>query len=195
MMETRREFIKKSALGMAGITLGSTMNMSAKSYASIIGANDKVRVGILGFSNRFRNSLGKSFLKYAKDMNFELFTVCDIWNRRRDEGQAWYKEQTGGSILTARNSDELWEQKPDAVIISTADFQHALHTAEAVRAGCDVYVEKPFAETMDDANFALKAAKETNKVIQVGSQRRSGTNYHAAYDYIKSNKTPTGNDS
>jgi len=47
---------------------------------------------------------------------------------------------------------------------------------------------KPFAETMDDANFALKAAKETKKVIQVGSQRRSGTNYQAAYDYIKSGK-------
>ena len=133
-MESRRGFIKKSALGVAGIALGSTMDMSAKSYANIIGANDKVRVGILGFSNRFRDSLRKSFLKYANDMNFEFFTVCDIWNRRRDEGQAWYKEQTGGNIRTARNTDELWAQKPDAVIISTADFQHALHTAEAVRA-------------------------------------------------------------
>jgi Predicted dehydrogenases and related proteins len=164
------------------------MNMSAKSYARIIGANDRVRVGVLGFSNRFRDSLGKSFLTYAKEMNFELYSVCDIWNRRRDEGQAWYKEQTGGSIKTARNTAELWAQKPDAVIISTADFQHALHTAEAVRADCDVYVEKPFAETMDDANFALNAAKEAHKVIQVGSQRRSGANYHAAHDYIQSGK-------
>lgn len=187
-METRRDFIKKATLGVAGISLGSTLNMSAKSYAKIIGANDRVRVGVVGFSNRFRNSLGKSFLNYANDMNFELYSVCDIWNRRRDEGVAWYKEQTGGSIRTARNTDELWAQKPDAVIISTADFQHALQTAEAVRAGCDVYVEKPFAETMDDNNFALKAAKETNKVIQIGSQRRSGTNYHAAHDYIKSGK-------
>ena len=87
MKNSRRDFIKKSALGVAGITLGSTMNMSAKSYANIIGSNDKVRVGILGFSNRFRGALGKSFLKYAKEMNFELFTVCDIWNSRRDEGQ------------------------------------------------------------------------------------------------------------
>lgn len=187
-METRRNFIKKSALGVAGVALASTMNMSAKSYGSIIGANNRVRVGVLGFSNRFRDSLGKSFLKYSKEMNFELYTVCDIWSRRRDEGQAWFKEQTGGSINTARNTEELWKQKPDAVIISTADFQHALLTAEALRAGCDVYVEKPFAETMDDANFTLKAARETNKVIQVGSQRRSGTNYQAANDYIKSEK-------
>lgn len=186
-METRRSFIKKSALGLTGLAIGGR-GMSARSYKNIIGSNDRVRVGVLGFSYRYKNSLGKAFLKYSKEMNFELYTICDIWNRRRDEGQTWYKAQTGGDIRTARNTDELWSQKPDAVIISTADFQHALHTAEAVRAGCDVYCEKPFAETMDDANFALKAARETNKVIQIGSQRRSGTNYHAANDYIKSGK-------
>lgn len=173
---------------MAGLTLSSTMQMSAKSYARILGANDRVRVGVLGFSNRFSNSLGPSFLKFAKEMNFELFSVCDIWSRRRDEGRAWYRELTGETIKSARNSSELWQQKPDAVIISTADFQHALHTAEAVRAGCDVYVEKPFAETMDDANMALRAATETNRVIQIGSQRRSGSNYMAAHDYIHSGR-------
>lgn len=186
-METRRNFIKKTALGAAGLTLGG-LNLSAKNYAHIMGSNDRIRVGVLGFSDRFRSSLGKAFLKYADDMNFELYTICDIWNRRRDEGQAWYKSQTGKTIKTARNTDELWEQRPDAVIISTADFQHALHLAEAVRAGCHVYCEKPFAETMDDANEALKAAKETNRVIQIGSQRRSGSNYHAAREYIQSGK-------
>ncbi|WP_423126795.1 Gfo/Idh/MocA family protein [Gaoshiqia sp. Z1-71] len=184
---SRRSFVKKSVLGAAGITIGG-MGMSAKSYGNILGANDRVRVGILGFSNRFKDSLGKAFLKYAEEMNFEFFTVCDIWNRRRDEGQAWHKEATGRTIGAARNTDELWEQKPDAVIVSTADFQHTLHLAEAVRAGADVYCEKPFAETMDDANEGLKAAKETGKVIQIGSQRRSGPNYHAAYDYIRSGK-------
>ncbi|MGV8095324.1 MAG: Gfo/Idh/MocA family protein [Mangrovibacterium sp.] len=187
MNNSRRSFIKKSTVGAAGIAIGG-MGMTAKSYGSILGANDRVRVGILGFSNRFRSSLSKAFLKYANEMNFEFFTVCDIWNRRRDEGQAWYKEATGGTISTVRNTDELWEQKPDAVIISTADFQHALHLAEAVRAGAHVYCEKPFAETMDDANEGLKAAKETRKVIQIGSQRRSGPNYHAAHDYIQSGK-------
>lgn len=187
MDNSRRSFIKTSAIGAAGLTIGG-IGMSAKSYGRIIGANDKIRVGILGFSGRFRSSLSKSFLKYADEMNFEFFTVCDIWNRRRDEGQAWYQEATGGTIGTARNTDELWDQKPDAVIISTADFQHALLLAEAMRAGAHVYCEKPFAETMDDANAGLKAAKETGKVIQIGSQRRSGPNYHAAHDYIQSGK-------
>ena len=119
-METRRNFIKKSALGAAGLALGGT-NLSARSYRNIMGSNDRIRVGVLGFSDRFRSSLGKAFLKYADDMNFELYTVCDIWNRRRDEGQAWYKSQTGKTIKTARNTDELWEQRPDAVIISPVD--------------------------------------------------------------------------
>jgi predicted dehydrogenase len=187
MDNSRRSFIKNSSIGAAGITIGA-MAMSAKSYGNIIGANDRIRVGILGFSNRFKDSLGKSFQAYAKEKNFELFTVCDLWNRRRDVGQAWYKNIAGGDLMTAKNTDELWAQKPDAVILSTADFQHALLLAEAVRAGAHVYCEKPFAETMDDANFALKAAKETGKVIQIGSQRRSGPNYHAAHDYIQSGK-------
>lgn len=187
MEKSRRSFIKNSVVGATGLSLAGT-GMWAKSYGNIIGSNEKIRVGILGFSDRFRHSLGKAFLKYAPEKNFEFFTVCDIWNRRRDEGQAWYKEQTGGTIGTARNTDELWDQKPDAVILSTADFQHALHLAEAVNAGAHVYCEKPYAETMDDANFALEAAKKAGKVIQIGSQRRSGPNYHAAHDYIQSGK-------
>ncbi len=187
MTISRRSFIKSSAVGAAGLTIGG-MGMWAKSYGKIIGSNDRVRVGILGFSERFRHSLGKEFLKYAGEMNFEFFTVCDLWNLRREQGQAWYKENTRGTIATARNTDELYDQKPDAVIISTPDFQHALQTAEAVRAGAHVFVEKPFAETMDDNNYGLQAAKEAGKVIQIGSQRRSGVNYHAAHDYIQSGK-------
>jgi predicted dehydrogenase len=76
----------------------------------------------------------------------------------------------------------------DAVFISTADFQHALHAIEAVKAGCDAYVEKPFAETMDDNRAALKAIKATDRIVQIGSQRRSGQNYIAANEFIRSGK-------
>lgn len=187
MGTTRRTFIRNAALGSAGMVIGG-MGMSAKSYGNIIGSNSKIRVSILGFSNRFKGSLGPAFLKYANEMNFELVSVCDLWNRRRDEGRQWVKEKTGKDITTVRNTEELWKQKPDAVILSTADFQHALLLAEAVKAGCDVYCEKPFAETMDDAIIGLKAAKAAGKVVQIGSQRRSGPNYQAAHDYIQSGK-------
>jgi predicted dehydrogenase len=76
----------------------------------------------------------------------------------------------------------------DAVFVSTADFQHAHHAAEAVKAGCDVYVEKPFAETMEDNRYALKTIKATDRIVQIGSQRRSGENYNAAANFIKEGK-------
>jgi predicted dehydrogenase len=74
------------------------------------------------------------------------------------------------------------------VIVATADFQHALHCIEAVTAKKDAYVEKPFAETMDDAIAALKAVKASKQIVQIGSQRRSGGNYKAAADFIQQGK-------
>lgn len=182
---SRRDFLKKAALSSLA------MGMSASSYARIIGSNDRVRVGIIGFSDRFRQSLLPAFMDHAKELNFEFVGVSDIWSRRRDECEANLKDKANVSkkFFKARNNEELHARKDvDAVIISTADFQHALHCVEAVRAGRDAYVEKPFAEAMEDAKAALKAVEETGKIVQVGSQRRSAPNYWAANDYIRSGK-------
>ena len=181
-MTTRREFIQKAALGTAGLTLG------AKSYSRIPGANDGVRVGIVGYSDRFRGSLSPAFLNLAKELNFEFTALSDIWSLRREEADKFFKAR-GITLRLARNNDELYSGKDtDAVIISTADFQHALHCAEAVNAGRDAYVEKPFAETMADARTARNAVEKTGKIVQIGSQRRSAPNYIAANEYINSGK-------
>jgi len=182
---SRRDFIKKVALGAAGLTLGST----AASYARIQGGNDRVRVGIVGFSDRARSSLIPAFMMYARELNFDFVAVSDIWSRRRDEGAEFIAKLTGHTIDKARNNDELYARKDvDAVIISTADFQHALHGVEAVRAGRDAYIEKPLANTMEDARAILKAVDETKKIVQIGTQRRSGDNYINADHFIKSGK-------
>jgi predicted dehydrogenase len=180
----RRSFIQKGALA----TLG-TLAFSAKSYSKIIGANDRVRVACVGFSDRHRASHVPPFKALAKGMNFEMVALSDLWNRRRDEGKAFLEKELGGTIQTYRNNDELYAAKGiDAVFISTADFQHALHTIEAVKAGCDTYTEKPLAETMEDNRAVLKAVKDSGKIVQIGSQRRSGENYWAADEFIKSGK-------
>jgi len=127
-------------------------------------------------------------MDHAAALNMEIVAVSDIWNQRREEAAAFLAPHFP-EIKLARNNEELYERfKPDAVIISTADFQHALHLAEAVNAGCDTYVEKPFAETMDDNRVALLAVQKTGKIVQVGSQRRSGLNYIAANEYIRSGR-------
>ncbi|PTQ98190.1 putative dehydrogenase [Mucilaginibacter yixingensis] len=188
MEQSRRTFIRQAALAGAGIMLAKN-GFSAKSYKRIIGANDRVRVGVVGFSDRHRSSHMPAFMNHAKELNFEVVGVSDIWKLRREQGAAMWKDKMQNDVKAFRNNEEMYDSKAvDAVFISTADFQHARHCAEAVKAGCDAYVEKPFAETMEDARYALKAVKESGKIVQIGSQRRSGSNYHAAADFIKSGK-------
>lgn len=188
MEKSRRTFIRQAALVGAGTLLTKT-SWSAKSYKRIIGANDRVRVGVVGFSDRHKGGHIPAFMNHYKEMNFEVVAVSDIWNKRREEGAAIWKEKMQNDVRAFRNNEEMYDSKMvDAVFISTADFQHARHAIEAVKAGCDAYVEKPFAESMEDNRLALKAVKESGKIVQIGSQRRSGTNYHAADDFIKSGK-------
>jgi predicted dehydrogenase len=188
MEESRRKFIKQATLAGAGVMLAKT-SWSAKSYNRIIGANDRVRVGVVGFSDRHRSSHIPSFMNHYKELNFEVVGVSDIWKKRREDGAAIWKGKMQNDVKAFRNNEEMYDSKSvDAVFISTADFQHARHAVEAVKAGCDAYVEKPFAETMEDARAALKAVKESSRIVQIGSQRRSGSNYHAANDFIRSGK-------
>jgi predicted dehydrogenase len=188
MKNTRRAFVKKSALAGAGVMMARTA-WTASSYNRIIGSNDRVRVGVVGFSDRHRTTHMPCFMNHYKELNFDVVAVSDIWNRRRDEGTSQWKEKMGHDITGCRNNEELYDRKlVDAVFISTADFQHARHAIQAVEAGCDAYVEKPFAETMEDNRAALKAIKASNKIVQIGSQRRSGVNYQAANEYIRSGK-------
>jgi predicted dehydrogenase len=184
---SRREFLRKAAMGTAALSVGPFISNS--SFARILGANDKIRVGIIGFSERFKYTLLPCLMDHAKELNFEIVALSDIWNRRREEGKAFIKEKTNWDVALCNNNDELYDRKDiDAVIISTCDFQHALHLAEAAMHKKDAYCEKPFAETMDDARTALKACRENNIIVQVGSQRRSGSNYIAANEFIKSGK-------
>lgn len=187
-MSDRREFIQKSTIGATAMAV-TGLTFSAKSYGRIIGANEKVRVGIIGFSDRFRSALFPSFLDNAKAQNFEMVALSDLWSKRREDGKAFIQKNGGWDVAVCRNNDELYERKDiDAVIISTADFQHALHLAEAAGHKKDAYCEKPFAETMADAKVALKACHENNTVVQIGSQRRSTDNYIAANQYLNSGK-------
>ena len=187
-MTTRRKFISNSVKATGAVYLGA-IGFSAKSYGRIIGANDRVGVGVVGFSDRFRSSLFPSFMNHQKEMNFEIIAVSDLWKLRREEALPFFKQKMGADVKACVNNDELYKIKEiDTVIISTADFQHARHCIEAVSAGKDAYVEKPFAETMEDNRAALKAVKDSKSIVQIGSQRRSGSNYAAANDFIKQGK-------
>jgi len=184
-MGTRRDFLKKASAGAAGTVLLST----AKSYARVLGANDRVRVAFVGLGDRAKDALVPSFMAHAKELNFELVGLSDIWRLRREEGTALLSKVTGQTVFATRNNEELYDRKDvDAVIVATADFQHAQHAIQAVKAGRDVYCEKPFANNWDDAREALKVIGGGDRVFQVGTQRRSGKNYAAANEFIRAGK-------
>ena len=179
----RREFLKAGSAALAA----AAVSWNSKSYGAIVGANDRVRVGVVGCGDRMKGALIPAFLQNSKEMNFEFVAVSDIWNRRREEGVAYIDKLGGGKADAVRNNDELYARKDvDAVLVATADFQHALHGVEAVEAGRDAYVEKPTAHTMDDARKFLAAVKKTGKIVQVGTQRRSTPSYQKAAEYIQS---------
>jgi predicted dehydrogenase len=180
---SRRDFIKTATLGASGVVLASR----ASSYAKILGANDRVRVAVVGPGDRANDALIPAFLRLAGELNFELVAISDLWKLRRDSAAEKIKQKTGTDVAQVRNNDELYAMKDiDAVIIATADFQHAFHCMEAVRTGKDAYVEKPFANTMADARAALQLVKGSNRIVQVGTQRRSTPSYIRANDFIRS---------
>src|SRR5262249_30306032 len=182
---TRRTFLKAAGAGL----VGAAFSPSASSYVHILGANDRVRVGIVGFSDRARSALIPSFYKHSSQLNFEVAAVSDIWSVRRAEAAEYFQKRFDTNVALARNNEELYERKDvDAVIIATADFQHALHGVEAVHAGRDAYVEKPMANTMADARALRQAVHEKGRIVQIGSQRRSTPVYQQAHDFINSGK-------
>jgi predicted dehydrogenase len=181
---TRRDFVK---IGGAALAVAATQ--TAHSYAKIIGANERVRVGVVGCGDRMRGGDIPAFLTSAKEMNFQLVAVSDIWKMRREDGAAYIGKLTGDKIDPVVNNEALYARNDiDAVLIATADFQHAQHGIEAVKAGRDAYVEKPTAHTMKDARAFLAAVNASSQVIAVGTQRRSTPAYIKAAEYIQSGK-------
>src|SRR5579859_4697183 len=185
--KNRRDFLKMGSATLAAAAVPAAGSWDASSYAAIVGANDRVKVAVVGCGDRMKGALIPAFLQHAKETNFEFVAVSDIWNRRREEGVAYIQKLSGSKVDPVRNNDELYARKDvDAVLVATADFQHALHGVEAVEAGRDAYVEKPTAHTMDDARKFLAAVKKTGKIVQVGTQRRSTPSYQKAAEYIQS---------
>src|SRR6266851_4119888 len=177
---SRRTFLKIAGTGVA-------LSSGAASYARIVGANDRVRVGVFGFSERFRDALLPAFQQHAAEMNFEFAALSDIWKLRREDGVAQLKRVTGKDVVGTRNNAELLDRKDiDAVIVATSDFQHAQHGVAAVRAGRDAYIEKPLANTVGDAQDIRRAVHESGKIVQIGTQRRSAANYQRAKEFIAS---------
>jgi len=180
-----------------GISRRRFLGQSAKAAASInfiphpgkvLGANDRIRLGIVGPGDR-GSYLMKEIQKMADSQNVELAAVCDIWNQRRDAAADLVHKWTGRRPHQCRKLAELCDLKDiDAVLIATADHQHASLARQAAEAGKDVFVEKPFGCDFEQIKQARDAIRKTNQVVQIGTQRRYQGIPWAARDFIAAGK-------
>jgi predicted dehydrogenase len=162
--------------------------LTAAASARIAGANDRLRIGIVG-PGAHGSGLLRGFHGHHKDLNAELAAVCDLWSKRRIDAAARVKELGGNEpVQHQRYADLLAMKDLNGVIIATPDHQHARQLVQAVRAGKDVYCEKPMANTLAEAKQAFKAVKASKQVVQLGTQGLSTGNYQAARAFVQSGK-------
>ncbi len=198
-MKNRRDFIKQSALTTAGIAVGA--QAIAKPFKpSIVGANEKIRMGFIGVGNR-----GSQLLNlFMKNSDCEVAAICDVYEpyTKRDRSQVdpRYLETMSGQVPKMGEKFErapkiyddyrkLLEDKDiDAVCIATPDHWHALQTVHAIQAGKDVYVEKPLTETIYEGRKMVEVQAASNQVVAVGLNRRGSYSYQKLASEIASGK-------
>lgn len=169
-MDNRRNFIKKSTASSAGIVIGGTA-FSAKSYANIIGANDRIHVAVIGVNGRGSSMAGT----IAKQSNTEVSCICDVDSRAIPKAMKSVEKAGQGFIpKSEKDCRKVMEDKSiDAIYIATPDHWHAPLTIMGCKAGKHVYVEKPLSHNPREGEMAIEAARKYNKVVQMGAQRRS----------------------
>jgi predicted dehydrogenase len=151
--------------------MGAAATLTAASYSRVLGANDRIRVANVGCGRR---GLLREALKIKDDARIEVAAVCDTWKQKREKAVADVKEFTGQEPLATGKIEAVLSRKDvDAVIIGTPDHLHCAQLIEAVRAGKDVYVEKPLAMNMKELVRAFDAVKKSGRIVQVGTQMRS----------------------
>ncbi|MDH7482616.1 MAG: Gfo/Idh/MocA family oxidoreductase [Armatimonadota bacterium] len=177
----RREFLVKSASGIAGLALGT---MLADSRA--IGANDRLSIGVIGAGGKGRDNMAQA-MRYSDELNLEITAVCDVWKVNLESAVAAVEKQYGRKPRAFTGYEDLLAlDDVDAVLIATPDHLHCRMLIDAMKAGKDVFVEKPMAMFLDQANESLRVQKETGRVVQVGTQRRSDGRHAAAARFIRS---------
>jgi predicted dehydrogenase len=176
----RREFIKTSAAAAAGMTMTSALPRT------VLGANDRLRVGLIGCGGRGNYLLGET-LRASRDLNVEVAALCDVWRVNLEKTAARLDAAQATKPRTfARFMDLLAMPDLDAVLIATPDFAHTPILIEATKLEKHAFVEKPMATVLDHANTAMKLVKEKGTVVQVGTQRRSDPRHQEGAELIQS---------
>ena len=186
--QSRRGFLKRSAGLATGATFaaGVPASASAISASRVLGANNRIRIGLIGCGGRGAGDL-KQFLKIE---GIQCVALCDVDTAQMEKTQAetldpveQKAEQQTQDFRRLLDRTDL-----DAVIVATPDHWHAIPTIMACQSGKDVYVEKPLALTIHEGRVMVEAARKYDRVVQMGTQQRSAPHFSDAVEYVKSGK-------
>ena len=169
----RRTFTTSAVASLA------TFGVSAKSYARIQGANDRIRLGGIGPGDR-----GSGRLLAAQKLGADIVALADVNKGFLDQMQKKLSAPVEKTYVDYH--DLLARQDIDGVIIATPDHLHHDCLLDAVRAGKDAYIEKPLARTIEEGEDMVAKVKATKQIVQVGNQRRSGDHFKKAHDIVAS---------
>jgi len=173
---TRRDFVKTGV-----IAAGTTAIYHRNVHARILGANDRVNIGSIGVGGR-----GFGVMQWAMEVGkttrpAQIVAVCDVYRKRLNKA----KETSNAEFAMLDYREVLARKDVDAVIIATPDHWHSPIAIEAMKAGKDVYCEKPMTRTVDEAKKFYETQKATNRVVQIGSQTTSSDQWWKARKAIE----------
>jgi predicted dehydrogenase len=153
--------------------------LAAASYRRVLGANDRVQVGFIGYG-----LIGAQHVyDFKNQKDVDLAALCDVYQPRLEQGVA----ATGQVAKPYSDFRKLLDNKDlQAVVVSTPDHWHALLTIMACASGKDVYVEKPLTLFVKEGRWMVNAARKYNRVVQAGTQQRSGKHYQRARELMQS---------
>lgn len=185
MKNSRRRFLKQSSIAAAGISIAGVLPLEALARRKHVWANEKLNIGVIGC-----NGMGWSDMRSALLMpDVECIALADVDQSVLDRRAADVEKARGKKPALYKDYRKMLENKDiDAVIIGTPDHWHCLTLVDALAAGKHVYVEKPLANSIEEANIMMAAAKRYGKIVQVGQWQRSGSHYEKAIEFVRSGK-------
>lgn len=177
MSNSRRDFLKKTSLSTAGLLLGGAalaangLSQKAKSYKSIMGANDRINVAIIGLGRRL-DAFAPALSKQSN--NVKIAYLCDVMAHQRENAAQKFSKLIDYSPKLENDLRKiLADNDVDAIFNATPDHWHAPGSIMAMQAGKHVYVEKPCSHNMFENEMLVAASKKYDRIVQMGNQQRS----------------------
>lgn len=188
---TRRGFLNHASVAVTALGSAAAISaaqksikptISARSAARVVGANDRIRVGMIGMGGMGTVHLQAFMKQTEEEKDIEIVAVCDVFKKRQERARGIAK--LTDKYVHHDYRDLLGRSDVDAVLIAAPDHWHGQMALDALAAGKDVYLEKPMTHTLEEAKAVVEAVKKYNRILQVGNQGLSSPSTHKSKELV-----------